>query len=65
VKKISILTTPPRERKPIITEIHPWDHRHIYTLIEREIARGGQVIVLHNRIATLTMVSKEIHNICA
>ena len=65
VKKISILTTPPRERKPIITEIHPWDHKHIYTLIEREIARGGQVIVLHNRIATLTMVSKEIQNICA
>ncbi|MFO0763477.1 MAG: CarD family transcriptional regulator [Candidatus Gracilibacteria bacterium] len=64
VKKISLLTTPPRERKPIMTEIHPWDHKHIHTLIEREIERNGQVIVLHNRIATLAMVSKEIQDIC-
>ena len=64
VKKISILTTPPRERKPIITEIHPWDHAHVRTLIEREISRDGQIIILHNRIATLAMVSKEIKDIC-
>lgn len=47
-----------------MTEIHPWDHKHIHTLIEREIERNGQVIVLHNRIATLAMVSKEIQDIC-
>lgn len=64
VKKISLLTTPPRERKPIVTEIHPWDRKHIYMLIEREIARWWQVIVLHNRIATLAMVNKEIQEIC-
>lgn len=53
LKKISLLTTPPRAKKPIETIISRWDEGVIAHAIEREVARGGQVIVLHNRIASL------------
>jgi transcription-repair coupling factor (superfamily II helicase) len=60
LKKISLLTTPPRAKKPIETIISRWDEGVIAHAIEWEVARGGQVIVLHNRIASLAWVEEDI-----
>lgn len=50
LRKISLLTTPPKKKKPIETIITNWNENIIQTGIERELARGGQVIIVHNRI---------------
>lgn len=63
MKKISILATPPRAKKPINTIISRWDESVIQKAIEKEIARGGQVIILHNRIRSLPMIEQEIGEI--
>ncbi len=63
MKKISILSTPPHAKKPIDTLITRWDESIIKKAIEKEIARGGQVIILHNRIRSLPIVEKEIEEI--
>lgn len=63
LKKISLLTTPPKAKKPIETIISRWDEGLIASAIERELARGGQVIILHNRIASLGVVENDIREI--
>lgn len=63
MKKISLLSTPPHAKKPIDTLITRWDENIIKKAIEKEIARGGQVIILHNRIRSLPMIEQEIEEI--
>ena len=52
-RDISIMQTPPLNRYPIQTEVHPFSEELIKTAIEYEIFRGGQVFVVHNRIQNI------------
>lgn len=53
LKNISNIQTPPLNRLPIKTCIAPKSRKIIRETIARELARGGQVYYLHNRIATI------------
>ncbi len=53
VRDMSLITTSPRDRLPIITEIVEFDPAVIATAILREIDRGGQVFFVHNRVQTI------------
>jgi transcription-repair coupling factor len=63
LKKISIIATPPKKKKPIETIITRWDEGVITHAIEHEMQRGGQVIILHNRIRGMDALAKEIEMI--
>jgi transcription-repair coupling factor (superfamily II helicase) len=63
LKKISIIATPPKKKKPIETIITRWDEGVIGHAIEDEMQRGWQVIILHNRIRGMDSLAKEIENI--
>ena len=63
LKKISIIATPPKKKKPIETIITRWDESVIAHAIRYEIERGGQVIILHNRIRGMESLAKEIEEI--
>ncbi len=52
-RDMSLITTSPKDRLPIITEIVDFDPGIIATTILREIDRGGQVFFLHNRVQTI------------
>lgn len=65
VRKVSLLTTPPPRKKPIVTSVARWDKDLVRNAIEMEIERGGQVIVLHNRVRSLAKIEAEIRNACA
>ncbi|MDR1181843.1 MAG: transcription-repair coupling factor [Bacteroidales bacterium] len=52
-RDISIMQTPPLNRYPIQTEVHPFSEKLIKSAIEYEIFRGGQVFVVHNRIQNI------------
>lgn len=52
-RDMSLITTSPKDRLPIITEIEEFDPAIIATTILREIDRGGQVFFLHNRVQTI------------
>jgi transcription-repair coupling factor (superfamily II helicase) len=52
-RDLSLITTSPKDRLPIITEIDEFDPVMIATNILREIDRGGQVFFLHNRVQTI------------
>lgn len=50
---MSLLTTPPQNRRPVETVISPFDPEKIAQAIRFEVDRGGQVFYLHNRVESL------------
>ena len=53
IRDMSVLETAPHSRRPIKTIIQEFDDEVIASAIRKEIARGGQVFFLHNRVETL------------
>ena len=53
MRDISIIESPPENRKPIITEVLEWDNSSIINSINREIQRGGQIYFVHNNIKSI------------
>ena len=60
LRDISTLTTPPVERRPVVTEVIPCQLPRVRRAIQREMERGGQVYILHNRVQDIQEVANEI-----
>lgn len=58
IRDMSLLTTPPRNRRPIETIVAEFSEEAVERAIRREIERGGQVFFLHNRVETLQEVRR-------
>jgi transcription-repair coupling factor (superfamily II helicase) len=58
LRDISTLTTPPEGRMPVATEVAPFDEKKIREYVVRELRRGGQVFLVHNRIETIHGVDR-------
>ncbi len=56
IRDISVIETPPRERKPVITYVGEYKAELVRDAILKELARGGQVYYLHNRIEDIEQV---------
>ncbi len=63
-RDLSIINTPPPNRMPIITELHGFNEEIIKEGIEYEVARGGQVFFIHNRVENIRMIQDQIRRIC-
>jgi len=53
IRDISILDEPPHERQPIQTYVMEQNQEFVRDAISRELARGGQVYYLHNRVKNI------------
>jgi len=60
LRDISNLTTPPEGRMPVHTEVSAFDEAKIRAYVVRELRRGGQVFVVHNRIESIHRVDRLI-----
>ncbi|MBP5739576.1 MAG: transcription-repair coupling factor, partial [Spirochaetia bacterium] len=56
IRDLSVLETPPRNRRPIETFVQPYSMETVRKAILQEISRGGQVYYLHNRVESLENV---------
>ena len=63
VRDLSIIATPPARRLAIKTFIRQWDNDLLREAMLREINRGGQVYVLHNKVEDIERVGKRIAEI--
>ena len=63
LRDISSLTTPPVDRRAIVTEVIPFNEKRIKRAIDRELAREGQVFFVHNRIGDLHEVADFVHGL--
>jgi transcription-repair coupling factor (superfamily II helicase) len=53
VRDMSVINTPPRDRLPITTQVANYSDRIIVDAVERELDRGGQVFIVHNRVQSI------------
>ncbi len=60
VRDISTIATPPEERLAIRTYVTPYDPQVITEAIQRELARGGQVFFVHNRVESIHGVARQL-----
>lgn len=53
LRDITTITTPPPGRLPIITEVRKYSDALVREAIMKEVSRGGQIYMLHNRVETI------------
>jgi len=53
VREMSVINTPPEERLPVQTYVVEYDMNLVADAIKRELARGGQVYFVYNRVASI------------
>lgn len=59
-RDMSIIKTPPANRYPVETQIHPFNPEIIRDAIQYELTRNGQVFFVHNRIQNIQEVCNMI-----
>jgi transcription-repair coupling factor (superfamily II helicase) len=57
IRDLTLLTTPPAERQPILTYVGEYDERAVAEAIRRELLREGQVFYVHNRVQDIEQVA--------
>jgi transcription-repair coupling factor (superfamily II helicase) len=60
IRAVSMLTTPPEGRRPVVTRVLRWEDARIREEILHELRRGGQVFFVHNRVQTIHAVCKQL-----
>jgi len=63
VRDLTVIRTPPRDRMPIITNVIPWSDGLVSEAIHRELDRGGQSFVLHNRVETIHTTAERVRTL--
>lgn len=62
-RDLSIISTPPPNRQPVVTELHVFNEKLIKEAVEFEIDRGGQVFFIHNRVQDLMQLGGLINTL--
>ena len=50
IKNLSLIETPPKNRKSVVTYVTPFDKKLVREIVYKEVSRGGQVFILYNRV---------------
>ena len=59
-RDLSLLRSPPRERVAVETKVERDSDAAVSAAISAELARGGQVYYLHNRVSTIHLAERRI-----
>jgi transcription-repair coupling factor (superfamily II helicase) len=62
LRDISNLTTAPRDRRSVVTEVIAFDTQRITQAIQRELAREGQIYFVHNRVQSIKEMADRVQN---
>ena len=60
IRDLSMVTTPPADRRPILTHVGEYDEAAVVEAIRRELLREGQVFFVHNRVSDIDEVARRI-----
>ena len=60
LRDLSTILTPPKSRRPIFTTVRYFDWNLIFSYINTELLRGGQVFFLHNDIKSIPHIAEKI-----
>ena len=57
LRDMSLIETPPRNRLAIQTQVVQFSENVVKSAIELELARGGQIFFIHNRVETIETIA--------
>ena len=63
IRDMSIIETPPKDRLSIQTNVVKFDPHVIGTAIRTELARGGQVYFVHNRVESIFSIGELVQRL--
>ncbi len=63
IRDLSVISTPPVHRQPVKTFVAHYDELVIKEAISKELRRGGQVFVVHNRIRSIHQMAKVVEKL--
>jgi transcription-repair coupling factor (superfamily II helicase) len=63
IRDMSIIETPPKDRLSIQTNVVKFDPQVIARAVRNELARGGQVYVVHNRVESIYSIGALIERL--
>ncbi|MDY6083549.1 MAG: transcription-repair coupling factor [Actinomycetaceae bacterium] len=63
VRDMSLLTTPPEERHPVLTYVGRAEDKQVSAAIRREMLRDGQVFFVHNRVDSIPRVASHLQEL--
>jgi len=62
LRDISNLESPPEDRLAVETKVTRWDNNLIRHAIQRELARGGQIYFVHNRVSDIELIANRLRD---
>ncbi len=63
LRDLSLLSTPPGSRQPILTFVGGYDEAAVVEAIRRELLREGQVFFVHNRVKDIETVASKVRSL--
>jgi transcription-repair coupling factor (superfamily II helicase) len=63
LRDLSVLETPPVDRKAIRTYVSRYDEGLVRSAILNELGRGGQVFFVHNRVETIEKMARQLREL--
>ncbi|HUF73111.1 MAG TPA: transcription-repair coupling factor [Gammaproteobacteria bacterium] len=63
LRDLSIIATPPADRLSIRTFVGEWSDQGIREAVLREVRRGGQVYVVHNRVENIEAIAERLRDL--
>ena len=63
LRDISSLSTPPADRRSIVTEVMPFERERVRQSILRELNRGGQSYFVHNRVHNIHAIANDLRSL--
>jgi transcription-repair coupling factor (superfamily II helicase) len=63
LRDMSLIETPPKDRLAIQTTVAPFSETLVQRVIEEEMARGGQVFFIHNRVESIASLANMVQRL--
>ena len=60
IRDLSLIQTPPADRRPIFTYVGSYDERAVAEAVRRELLREGQAFYVHNRVRTIEEKAEQL-----
>jgi transcription-repair coupling factor (superfamily II helicase) len=63
IRDLSVISTPPEHRRPVKTFVARYDDLVIKEAVSRELRRGGQVFIVHNRVKSIHRMASVVQEL--
>jgi transcription-repair coupling factor (superfamily II helicase) len=62
-KDLSVIETPPKQKKPVVTHISEWSEEKVKQAVKTELKRKGQVFYIYNRVQNIHRKAEQLRKL--